>query len=262
MSQNNRSTCIVSLGLAAVLFFALAPAKAQSLPEGKGKAEFQRICSNCHSVTMATSQRMTQSEWEGVVNDMVSRGAQGTQDDLESVVAYLTANFGKGKPLTGGPAARETPAPAITQKAVPLSEAEITHGNELLRANDCLSCHRVGDAGAYLAPDLSDIGAHRLPQQIRASLVSPNKEVVPENRTVRLVTRDGKTVTGRLLNQDGFSVQIIDSSSQLRSFQKSDLREFTIVTTNPMPSYADKMRAQDVTDLVQYLSSLRGSVQP
>jgi putative heme-binding domain-containing protein len=112
--------------------------------------------------------------------------------------------------------------------------------------------------GSYTAPDLTDIGGHRTAEQIRASLVSPNKEVRPENRSVRLVTSEGKTVTGKLLNQDGFSVQLIDSASQLRSFQKAGLRQFTIVTENSMPSYANTMSAQDLTDLVQYLSSLKG----
>jgi mono/diheme cytochrome c family protein len=79
---------------------------------------------------------------------------------------------------------------------------------------------------------------------------------------VRLVTNDGKTVTGRLLNQDAFSVQFIESSGQLRSVARQGLREYTIVTANPMPSYADKLSAQDLTDLVRYLSSLKGAVTP
>jgi quinoprotein glucose dehydrogenase len=122
-----------------------------------------------------------------------------------------------------------------------------------------LSCHRVDNMGSYVGPDLSEIGASRSAADIQAALVSPSKDVRPENRSARLVTKDGKTVTGRILNQDGFSVQIIDSSSQLRSFQKASLREFTIVTANPMPSYAEKMSAQDITDLVHYLGSLKGS---
>ena len=65
---------------------------AQTLPAGKGRAEFQRVCSSCHSVSMATSQRMDQAQWTGVVNDMVSKGAQGTQQDFDNIVAYLTEN--------------------------------------------------------------------------------------------------------------------------------------------------------------------------
>ncbi len=236
---------------------------AQTLPPGKGKAEFQRICSNCHGVSMATSQRMDQAQWTGVVNDMVSKGAQGTQQDFDNIIAYLTANYGKDAPPTAAPATAAptppAPAPAAVPSASPLSEAEIAKATGLIKANGCLSCHRVGNMGSYVGPDLSDIGASRSAADIQAALVSPAKDVRPENRSVRLVTKDGKTVTGRILNQDGFSVQIIDSSSQLRSFQKASLREFTIVTTNPMPSYADKMSAQDLTDLVHYLSSLKGS---
>lgn len=212
---------------------------------------------------MATSQRMDQAQWTGVVNDMVSKGAQGTQQDFDSIIAYLTANYGKDTPPTAAPPtaapATPAPAPAAVPSAAPLSEAEIAKATGLIKANGCLSCHRVDNMGSYVGPDLSEIGASRSAADIQAALVSPGKDVRPENRSVRLVTKDGKTVTGRILNQDGFSVQIIDSSSQLRSFQKASLREFTIVTANPMPSYADKMSAQDLTDLVHYLSSLKGS---
>ena len=251
--------CIFKLASMACLASALA-ANAQTLPEGKGRAEFQRICSSCHSVNMATSQRMTHSEWAGVVNDMVSRGAQGSTEDLDNVVIYLSANFGKDKPSAVGaaPAQAAAPAPAAPKQA-PLSEAEVSKAKELINANGCLSCHRIGEMGSYLGPDLNDIGESRSPEQLRASLVSPNKVVLPENRMVRIITRDGKTVTGRILNQDGFSVQLIDSSSQLRSFQKSNLQEFTILDRNPMPSYADKMSAEDMTDLIHYLSSLKGA---
>jgi putative heme-binding domain-containing protein len=252
---------IFNLGSIACLSLAVV-SHAQSLPEGKGQADFQRICSSCHSVSMATTQRMTQAEWMGVVNDMVSRGAQGTQDELNSVVTYLAANYGKDKAPAADAAASPAPAPPPAVIQTPLSEAEIAKGAKLLKSNGCLSCHRVGDIGSYVGPNLTGIGATRSADQIHAALVTPSKNVNPENRSVRLVTGDGKTVTGRILNQDGFSVQIIDSSDQLRSFQKAGLREFEIVTTNPMPSYANQMSPQDLTDLVHYLSSLKDNARP
>jgi putative heme-binding domain-containing protein len=203
---------------------------------------------------------MTQAEWRGVVNDMVSRGAHGSKDELNNVVTYLAANFGK----ENAPAANAAPvqAPTSTATQPPLSEAEIANGTKLLKANGCLTCHHVGYTGSYLAPNLTDIGATRSADQIRATLVSPNKEVAFDNRSVRVVTGDGKTVTGKLLNQDGFSVQLIDSSGQLRSFQKAGLREFAIETINPMPSYANQMSVQDLTDVVHYLSSLKDNAKP
>ncbi len=203
---------------------------------------------------------MTRTEWAAVVSDMVARGAQGSSAELDNIVSYLSANFGKSNaaPPPVAPAQNAAPAsPAVRE--TPLSAEEISKATRLIQQNGCLSCHRLGEAGSYLGPDLDGVGAHRTPEQLHASLQSPKKEVLPENRTVRLVSSDGKTVTGRLLNQDGFSVQLIDSSGQLRSFARSNLSEFTIVTTNPMPSYADKLSAQDLNDLVRYLSSQKGA---
>lgn len=263
MDQIYRSKCIVLLGSIALLTTVLT-ANAQSLPAGNGKADFQRICSGCHSLDRATSQRMTRTEWATVVSDMVARGAQGSSAELDNVVSYLSGNFDKSNasPSPLAPAQPSASAPQVTVEETPLSAGEISKATRLIQQNGCLSCHRLGEAGSYLGPDLDGIGAHRSPEQLHASLQSPKKEVLPENRTVRLVSGDGKTVTGRLLNQDGFSVQLIDSSGQLRSFARSGLREFTIVTTNPMPSYADKLSAQDLDDLVRYLSSLKSGSTP
>jgi putative heme-binding domain-containing protein len=238
-------------------FAAVCTAHAQDLPAGSGKADFQRICSGCHSIDRATSQRMTRTEWAAVVSDMVARGAQGSSAELDNVVGYLSANFGKGN--SAAPVVTAHPGtPQMVAEEAPLSNEEISRAHKLIEENGCLSCHRVGETGSYIGPDLNGVGAGRSPEQLRASLVSPNKEVLPENRTVRLVTSDGTTVTGRLLNQDGFTVQLIDSSSQLRSLERSSLRAVTIVTTNPMPSYADRLSPRDLSGLVRYLSSLKG----
>src|ERR1700721_3741581 len=147
MNPKNRSKSHWSMWLIACASCALM-GHAQTLPGGKGKAEFQRICSSCHSVSMATSQRMDQAQWTGVVNDMVGRGAQGTQQDFDNIIAYLTANFGPGKTAT----AAVSPSPANVPATAPLSEAEISKTTGLMKANGCLSCHRIGEMGSYVGP--------------------------------------------------------------------------------------------------------------
>jgi hypothetical protein len=72
------------------------------------------------------------------------------------------------------------------------------------------------------------------------------------------VARDGATITGRLLNQDTFSLQLVDSNERLLSLDKSNLREFTILKSSSMPSYRDKLTGPEVADVVSYLASLRG----
>lgn len=257
MNRKYKLRRVFSIGPIAGLAFAIS-LQAQSLPQGRGQADFQRVCGSCHSLAMATSLRMTREEWTRVINDMVSRGAQGTQYDLDNVVTYLTTNFGKTSP--GDAAGAKAPAPTVDAK--PLSEAEIAKETELLTAKGCLSCHRLGDTGSYLGPDLTTIGARRSEQEIQSTVVSPKKDVSPENRVIQLTTSDGKTIMGRLLGHDGFSVQLIEANGQLRSFEKESLRKFTIVTTNPMTSYANQMSGQELTDLVRYLSSLNGNEKP
>jgi putative heme-binding domain-containing protein len=143
---------------------------------------------------------------------------------------------------------------------------------------DCASCHRINGAGSRLGPDLSDIGVPRgggrggaggkqvtpAPEPtlnltaLETSIVDPDAEVTPANRLVRVVTKDGKSVTGRLLNHDNFTVQFIDPQGKLRSYMKADLKESTVLTKGLMPSYKDRLSSQEVADVVAYLATLKG----
>jgi putative heme-binding domain-containing protein len=123
----------------------------------------------------------------------------------------------------------------------------------------CLNCHRTGSKGSRLGPDLSEIGSLRNGAYLEKSLVDPNETIAPQNRFVHAVTKDGVVINGRRLNEDTHSIQLIDEKERLVSLSKADLREFTLVKTSPMPSYKDKLSSQEITDLVSYLLSLKGS---
>jgi quinoprotein glucose dehydrogenase len=131
-------------------------------------------------------------------------------------------------------------------------------GKALVASSGCLTCHRIGDTGSRLGPNLSDIGDRRTPDRLQRSIVAPDEEVLPENRFVSVVLKDGTTVRGRLLNHDALSVQLIDPKEQLRSFQTAEIRGYTILTKGLMPSFENKLSAQQVADVVAYLSSLKG----
>jgi putative heme-binding domain-containing protein len=94
----------------------------------------------------------------------------------------------------------------------------------------CTRCHRVGKPGSRVAPDLSDIGATRAPARCSARSTDPASQMMPINRPVRAVTKDGKVVNGRRLNEDTYTVQLIDEQEKLVSLTKADLREYTILT--------------------------------
>lgn len=123
----------------------------------------------------------------------------------------------------------------------------------------CGACHRVNGKGPRVAPELTDVGAIRTPAALQRSLLDPTSAMLPINRPVRAVTRDGRTVRGRRLNEDTYTVQLIDEQERLVSLVKADLREYELGTKSPMPSYATTFTGDEIADLIAYLLSLKGT---
>jgi competence protein ComEA len=89
------------LGIGLVGAFTVRAAAQGQLPEDAGKAELLKVCGRCHEPQRAASVRLTPEGWEGVINDMISRGAQGTDAEFQAVLDYLSKHY-KGeaaKPL-------------------------------------------------------------------------------------------------------------------------------------------------------------------
>jgi len=123
---------------------------------------------------------------------------------------------------------------------------------------ECLTCHRIDGKGSRKAPDLSDIGATRSAGYLERAVVDPSGQMWPINRPVRIVTADGRTINGRRLNEDTYTVQIADDDGQLVSLTKQGLREYKISTESPMPSYKTVLTQEELSDLVAYLLSRKG----
>jgi len=136
---------------------------------------------------------------------------------------------------------------------------DVTKGRSIFEGKGkCATCHRVDGVGPRVAPDLSDIGAIRQIRELEQKLVDPNALIRPANRTVEIVMKDGTKVTGHLLNQDTFSIQLLDSRERLLSVEKTNLRDYTYAKTSPMPSYRDALTGEELGDLMTYLVSLKG----
>ena len=128
----------------------------------------------------------------------------------------------------------QRPAPAAPDVVIPPGDA--ARGKALFEGKgDCLSCHRVNGIGSRMGPDLSDMGIARRgggpsppqetiaggnPVALEQKILDPDSEVARANRFVRVVTKDGTTLTGRLLNHDNFTVQFIVASGKLRAFHE------------------------------------------
>jgi competence ComEA-like helix-hairpin-helix protein len=74
--------------------FLVPLAQAQDLPDAKGKDVTNKICGSCHEAGVVSKYRNSQDDWLGIVDDMKGRGADGSDEDFRTIVAYLTHFFG------------------------------------------------------------------------------------------------------------------------------------------------------------------------
>jgi cytochrome c oxidase cbb3-type subunit 3 len=124
----------------------------------------------------------------------------------------------------------------------------------------CATCHLVKGVGAFLGPDLSSVGLTRRSIELEHALTDPSADIRTGNRTARVVAMDGTTTIGRLLNQDTYSLQLIDAKGNLSSVQKDAVRRWEVMTTSAMPNFTDKLTVQEIADVVSYLGTMKTPV--
>jgi competence ComEA-like helix-hairpin-helix protein len=75
------------------LLFSL-PARPQELPEAKGRDLYEKICGTCHGTEVVFKTRTTKEKWKDTVDEMAARGAEGTDEQLDTIIDYLAKCFG------------------------------------------------------------------------------------------------------------------------------------------------------------------------
>jgi cytochrome c oxidase cbb3-type subunit III len=229
-----------------------------------GRKLFSAHCAACHGQQGeggrgARLTSLTRATDDDSLFDLIRKGIPGTEmppaplrDDEIRNVAAVVRSFQSDANLRTAPGS--------------------SRGEQVYRRAGCMRCHTIGAEGGVLGPDLSQIGARRQPDYLRRALLDPEADipesfgeyrwytVIPNNfLQVRIVTRDGRSITGARINEDAFSIQVRDVSGQIHSFWKEELKELhKDWGKSPMPSYSGKLTSQEIEDLVSYLASLRG----
>ena len=157
--------------------------------------------------------------------------------ELTGIVAFIRAHFDTSAAVRVGDAAR---------------------GRAVFEGKGtCGTCHRVNGRGPRAAPDLSDIGVARAPAALERSIREPSSALMPIHRPVTIVLKDRTIVRGRRLNEDTFTVQVIDENERLLSIAKRDIEVFEVSAKASMPSFADRLTPDEIADTVAYLLTLR-----
>jgi putative heme-binding domain-containing protein len=235
------------------------PLAGQALAVKQGQNIFRGRCAVCHGIDAKgyRGSDLTTGDWVHGGGDLqlfrtITTGVPGTEmppsgnlseDEVWQLITYL-----RTLSAPGGPA---------------VERGDAARGEQLFWSTtgaNCGRCHMVGVRGGRLGPNLSRIGAARSASALEREIRRPG-EVIPVGfETITVTTRDGKKIRGLRKNEDTFSVQVMTPAEDILSFTKPD----AIVEAEPlrslMPAYAaDRLPDADLTDIVRYMRSLRGS---
>jgi putative heme-binding domain-containing protein len=236
-----------------------------------GEYEFRINCALCHGLGARGGGRgpdLTRAQKKHTHSDaemfqVISNGIPGT-------AMPANGTNGQGVGMTDEEIRQIiTYIRSVEVKAPSKPMGNATHGKELFYGDaNCSLCHMVGGKGGRLGPELTSVGGSRTREAIMDSVRNPSrrlawgltestKEFPQEYETITAVTADRKEIKGVALNEDSFSVQMMDANERIYLLEKDKLRSFQKSRESMMPKYnADVMSDKDLEDIVAYLTSV------
>ena len=236
-----------------------------------GEYEFRINCALCHGLGARGGGRgpdLTRAVKKHTHNDaemfqVISNGISGTampangtngqgvgmtDEEIWQIIAYIRS--------------QEVKAPAN-------AAGNAAHGKELFYGDaNCAMCHMLEGKGGRLGPDLTGVAGSRTRDSIIDSVRNPSnrlawgltestKEFPQEYESVTVVTADGKQIKGVTLNEDSFTVQIMDMGEHIHLLEKDKLRSFEKSRQSAMPKYdPDVLSDKDLNDLLAFLNTV------
>lgn len=222
-----------------------------------GERYFERQCSRCHGFDAKGND-------ETGAPDLTGRLSRASTD--VGIFNIIRSGIAGTAML---PVAADVPDPQIWQLVTFIGSLSTDPANVNLPGSldsgkrlfsgesNCNSCHMVGGQGGRLGPDLTRVGERRDPEELLTDLLNPHEDVAPRWWTLRISGKDGSLREGLRMNEDSFSLRIMDAESNLWSYPKNQIESYERVEESTMPSYTQTLTDSEIDDLVAYLFSLR-----
>jgi len=236
-----------------------------------GEYEFRINCALCHGLGARgggrgpdlTRARKKHAQSDAELFQLISNGIPGT-------AMPANGTNGQGVGMTDEEIWQIiTYIRSVEVKAPEKPIGNATHGNQLFYGDaNCSLCHMVEGKGGRVGPELTEVGESRTPAAIIDSVRNPSrrlawglteatKEFPQEYETITVVTADGKEIKGVALNEDNFSVQMMDASEQIYLLDKAKLKSFKKTRESFMPVYTQELLSdKDLNDIVAFLISV------
>lgn len=227
-----------------------------------GKQLFEHHCAVCHGMDGSGGRgpslrraHLAHASTDAALRSVISDGIPPdmpdawffSEDDLTNVARYVRS---------------------LGAMPVETLAGDPNRGAEVYANHGCSNCHILAGNGHAYGPELTAIGERRSPAFIRQKLLDPKSELQKGSGgwtidsapvfgflLVEATTRGGETIRGLRLNEDSFTIQIIDSEDRFRSLRKQDLKDLKKLRgVTGMPSYQNVLTDAELEDLVTYLA--------
>jgi cytochrome c oxidase cbb3-type subunit 3 len=214
-----------------------------------GAAIFAANCAGCHGAdgrggehapniaTAPDAQHLMDRELAGIIRNGISGAGMPAfsslkQKEVADVVAWLRILQGRGDMV-------KLPGDADRGKSIFFGKGQ------------CSECHMVNGQGGFFGVDLSFYGADAKPDQMRAVILKPEKNLPSEKKATTVVTNTGQSITGMLKGNNNFSLSLQRPDGAFHFLQKSDLTRVDLGSKSLMP--AAILDSKEVDDLISYL---------
>jgi putative heme-binding domain-containing protein len=138
-----------------------------------------------------------------------------------------------------------------------MKTASATRGALVITKARCLDCHKFGDKGAGLGPELTTVNSRFRPTEIIESIVLPSKVISDQYRSVTLATQDGKIYGGMPVVSDGPNFVLLLSDGTKVTIPKAEIEEQKASTTSVMPdNLLNPLSYQEIADLLALFESM------
>jgi len=138
----------------------------------------------------------------------------------------------------------------LTLKGSPLA------GKEIFRKN-CSACHKIGDVGVNVAPDISDSRVKK-PEQILTDILNPNRAIDNNYIAYSVVTVDGKVLTGIIVTETAASITLKQPENKIVSLLRSDIEMIRSSGISLMPEGLEKaIPPQDMANVISFIKNWR-----
>ena len=138
------------------------------------------------------------------------------------------------------------------REALPALKSDRLKGEVVFR-RECKACHRVGEVGQDIGPNMATI-RHRAPEEVLLHILDPNREVGPNYIAYVIVTDEGRVLTGLITEETAHSITLRRATGERETILRSNIEEFAATGQSLMPvGFEDRIPPQEMADLLAFL---------